>query len=754
MSKELSPQYNPKEVEDRIYRTWEQSGFFNPDVCVRKKVTAKNAPVFSIVLPPPNVTGTLHLGHAFEDTLQDIMVRFHRMRGKRTLWIPGTDHAAIATQAKVEDTLYKKERKTRHDLGREEFLKRVERFAQESRDTIVHQIKKMGSSLDWSREAYTLDKQRNFAVRTAFTRMYDEGLIYHGSRMINWDPKLKTVISDDEIEWKEEQTSFYYLQYGPFVIGTARPETKFGDKYVVMHPSDKRYTRYIHGQKIELEWINGPIIATIIKDKAVDREFGTGVMTITPWHDAVDFEIAQRHHLDKEQVIGYDGKLLPIAGEFAGIHIKKARPMIVEKLTEKGLLVRTDTAYTHRIATSSRGGGVIEPQMKEQWFVGVNREFRMPHSKIKGLKKAQHITLKDLMLHAVKSGQIRISPKRFEKIYFHWVNNLHDWCISRQLWYGHRIPAWYRSTDTHGRQNSTPSESPGVETYVGIEAPKGKGWEQDPDTLDTWFSSGMWTFSTLGWPLDYTRGKPKKGSDLANYHPTSVIAPGYEILPLWVSRMILMSGYLLGEVPFHRVYFHGIVRDKDGRKFSKSLNNGIDPLEVIALYGTDALRMSLTVGIGPGSDVRFDMDKVKAYRNFTNKLWNITRFILLRSDTHKAKTKIHFSAKQQKHIRALAALTKKVTGHLEACEFHHAAQLLYHYAWHTFADKIIEETKPQFESADADERLQAAAFLLQIHTTLLKLLHPFMPFVTEELWAQLAQSTKPKNLLMVEPWPS
>lgn len=741
MSTELSPQYDPKDVEERIYRMWEQSGFFNPDVCVRKKVTAKNAPVFSIVLPPPNVTGTLHLGHAFEDTLQDIIVRFHRMRGERTLWIPGTDHAAIATQAKVEDTLYKKEGKTRHDLGRKEFLKRVERFAQESHDTIVHQVKKLGASLDWSREAYTLDTKRNLAVRTALKRMYDEGLIYRGSRIVNWDPKLRTTVSDDEIEWKEETVPFYYLQYGPFVIGTSRPETKFGDKYVVMHPADKRYATYKHGQKIELEWINGPVTATIIKDKAIDMKFGTGVMTITPWHDAVDFDIAERHGLDTEQVIDYDGKLLPIAGEFAGIHIKQARPMIVEKIAHKGLLVRTDADYTHRIATNSRGGGVIEPQIKMQWFVAVNKEFRMParttvqsgraRSKIKGIKKDQRISLKQLMVHVVKSKQIEITPKRFEKTYVHWVNNLHDWCISRQLWYGHRIPAWYKDG----------------KTYVGINPPQGKGWEQDPDTLDTWFSSGMWTFSTLGWP--------KATMDLKNYHPTSVIDPGYEILQLWVSRMILMSGYLLGEIPFRRVYFHGIVRDKDGRKFSKSLNNGIDPLEVITTYGTDALRMSMTVGIGPGSDVRFDMDKVKAYRNFTNKLWNIGRFILLHAENKKTGDAVNFSPKQKKYLAELAALTKKVTRHLDAFEFHHAAELLYHYTWHTFADKIIEETKPQLTGGDKDARVKAAAFLLEIYATLLKLLHPFMPFVTEEIWAQLpAVSGTKKKLLMIERWPT
>ena len=369
----LSP-YDSKSTEKSIYKLWEKSGFFNPDNCVKAGVATKNAEVFSIVLPPPNVTGTLHMGHAARLAVQDIMIRYHRMKGHRTLWLPGTDHAAIATQSRVETDIYKAEKKTKHDLGREEFLKRVEQFAQESHDTIIHQVKKMGSSLDWSREAYTLDEKRNLAVRTAFKRMYDDGLIYRGARIVNWDPKMQTTVSDDEIEWKEEIANFYYLKYGPFIIGTARPETKFGDKYVVIHPDDKRYKEYKHGQKIEVEWINGPITATILKDEVVDMEFGSGVMTITPWHDATDFDIAERHNLDREQIIDFNGKLLPIAQEFTGMHISKARPAIVEKLKEKGLLENIDDNYTHRIATNSRGGGIIEPQIKEQWFIDVNKK--------------------------------------------------------------------------------------------------------------------------------------------------------------------------------------------------------------------------------------------------------------------------------------------------------------------------------------------------------------------------------------------
>jgi len=867
----MEPRYDHTKLEGEIYARWEKSGFFNPDVCVEKGVTDKDAEPFSLSLPPPNVTGTLHIGHAFEDAIQDIMVRYQRMRGRRTLWVPGTDHAAIATQAKVEGMLYKEEKKTKYDLGREEFLRRVENFAQESHDTIVKQVRRMGTSLDWSREAYTFDEKRSFAVRAAFEKMYDAGLIYRGARIVNWDPKLKTTVSDDEIAWKEEPAPFYYLKYGPFVIATARPETKFGDKYVVMHPNDKRYKKYKHGDTLKLEWINGSVTATIIKDDVIDMEFGTGVMTITPWHDATDFGIAERHKLDKEQIIDFDGKLLPIAGEFAGIYITKARPLIVEKLRAKGLLEKVDEKYLHRVATNSRGGGLIEPQIKMQWWVDVNKPFAMGESSLKGIPKGSRATLKELMRKVVKSGQVKIVPERFAKIYFHWINNLHDWCISRQLWYGHRIPVWYclacggkadkkmgfagdvvpqvfdRKTRTyrlrdhgftvgdrvafensatgelfgygtmteiakttvaeidlkdpkhwktyeareqliaafkrhypekdirsdtpvwlytyvfdqtikksdgirvnpeiksrwflvrHGETDSvknntvdgwqdTPLNETGLaqaekhaegmrgkkidliissdlkrcketaeifarttgakiiydpdlrernwgalegipkserdlhhqdasysyhgkpergESFADVEdrswnafqkylklyadknvvfsihggpirlimgklrkwsfeevlryyppvsemvaldisAPcaqcKGEIYEQDPDTFDTWFSSGTWTFSTLGWP--------EKTKDLATYHPNSFMAPGYEILFLWVARMILMSGCLLGQIPFKIAYLHGIVRDIEGRKFSKSLGNGIDPLELANTYGADAVRLS------------------------------------------------------------------------------------------------------------------------------------------------------------------
>ena len=597
--RDIPKAYDPQAHEDGIYAAWEASGLFNPDNLPERN--QKGEP-FSIILPPPNVTGTLHMGHAVMLAIEDIMIRFARMRGKKTLWLPGTDHASIATSTKVENILFKEEGKTRHDLGREAFLKRVEQFAKDSHDTIVGQMRKMGASVDWSREAYTLDEARNKAVNFAFKKMYDDGLIYRGYRVVNWDPIGQTTISDIEIVYKQEQAKLYYFQYGPFVISTARPETKFGDKYVVMHPEDERYAKYTDGQKLELEWINGPITATVIKDVAIDRSFGTGVMTITPWHSMIDFEIAERHHLDKEQIIDLHGNLLPIAGEFSGMNIDEARNKIVEKLRDKGLLVKEED-YTHEVATAERTGALVEPQIMKQWFIDVNKKFS------RGLfKKA---TLKTLMQDAVNSGKVTIMPDRFNKTYFQWVDNLRDWNISRQLWFGHRVPAWYRSD----------------EVYVGLEAPEGEGWTQDPDTLDTWFSAGMWTFSTLGWPSS-AKASDGRPSDFEQYHPTSVLETGYDILFFWVVRMILMSTYLVGDVPFKTVYLHGLVRDEKGRKMSKSLDNIINPLDMISAYGADATRLSLVIGSTPGNDSKLSEEKIAGYRNFTNKLWNISRFVL------------------------------------------------------------------------------------------------------------------------------
>ncbi len=845
----MDKNFNHLELEDKIYRMWEKSGYFAPD-----KLPGERKETFSIALPPPNVTGTLHIGQAYETTLQDILVRFERMRGKKTLWVPGTDHAAIATQAKVEKKIYEEEGKSRHDLGREELLRRVMEFALESQNMILTQLRKMGVSLDWSRLAFTLDEKRAKAVYAAFKKMYDAGLIYRGHRIVNWDPKGQTTVSDDEIEWVEEQTAFYYLKYGPFEIGTARPETKFGDKYVVMHPKDKRYEKYEHGQKIELEWINGPITATIIKDEVIDMEFGTGVMTITPWHDNTDFEIAERHNLEKEQIIDLEGKLLPIAEEFKGLSITEARSRIVAKLKQKSLLVRTEENYTHRIATNSRGNGVIEPQIMKQWFVNVNKKFKLKNSKLKGIRAENETTLKEIMRKTISSGQIKITPEQFEKRYFHWIDNLRDWCISRQIWFGHRIPVWYcgKKAQTMKRMGFAGDVVPQVfnektltyrlrdyglavgdkvafedsakRTVFGygtitevlkmtvgeIDLKDKRHWKtyenrgelivafkrhypekeitentpawlytytfdstmpkngcgnlvvskdkptaclscgrnenltQDPDTLDTWFSSGLWTFSTLGWP--------EETDDLKTYHPTNLMSPGYEILYLWISRMIFLSGFLLGEIPFKTALMHGIVRDEKGRKFSKSSGIGGDPREVIELYGADALRMALVSGVAIGNDPVFQIERVKAYKHFANKVWNVGRFLLMNkpNDYKQGDGEKFLKPDDKKRLKELEKIKKEITKHYENFELHLACEKIYHFLWNTFANNILEERKERLKNGGEEDKLGAYCLLETIYKESLKMLHPFMPFVTEQIYQEVfAQNSK---LLLVEEW--
>ncbi|KKQ48042.1 MAG: valyl-tRNA synthetase [Candidatus Yanofskybacteria bacterium GW2011_GWC2_37_9] len=743
MHEKLLKPYNPKETEERIYKLWEDSGFFNPDVCVEKGITKIDAPHFSIVLPPPNVTGNLHTGHALMLVIEDIMVRYARMQGKKTLWLPGTDHAAIATQSKVE-SLLEKEGIRKNGIGREKFLKHVESFAKESHDIIVNQAKKMGASLDWSREAFTLDDARNLAVKTAFKKMYDDGLIYRGHRIVNWDPKGQTTISDDEIVYEERKSKFYTFKYGPFEIGTARPETKFGDKYVVMHPDDKRYKKYTDGQKIKLEWINGPIEATVVKDEAIDMKFGTGVMTITPWHDNTDFEIAEKHKLDKEQIIDKYGKLLPIAGEFSGMKISDAREKIVEKLKAKRLLVSVDENYINRVATAERTNGIIEPQIMLQWFVDVNKKIS-----IRGNK-----SLKELMFEPVREGKIKIIPNHFEKVYFNWIENLRDWCISRQIWYGHRIPVWYHEPICIPRVGKEDQISKCLEIIVNVEKPVCEycdaNYVQDEDTLDTWFSSGLWTFSTLGWP--------EKTKDLETYHPTTILETGYDLIFFWVARMILMSQYLLGEVPFENVYLHGMVRTADGKKMSKSLGKkAIDPLDIIKKYGNDALRMAMIVGNTPGNDLKLDENDIRGYGKFDNKIWNASRFVLEQIKDLDTKNLQKLDEEDKKSDEELKKLLAEITKELNDFKFSIVAEKVYHYFWHTFADIIIERSKKKIlENKNAN----SAKILLYTHlTTLLKVLHPFVPFITEEIWSMMpsAQSTdgkNKKNLLMVEKWPS
>jgi valyl-tRNA synthetase len=724
--------YNPQDHEQNMLNLWHEKELYNPDICEKCGYTNPEAGTFSMVLPPPNVTGQLHLGHASMLTIEDIMTRYNRMLGRKSLWLPGTDHAAIATQTRVEKVLAK-EKTTRSKLGREEFLRRANEFALTNQNTILHQSKMMGASLDWSRLAYTMDEDRSLAVRTAFKRMYDDGLIFRDERIVNWDPKGQTVISDDEIVRIEEKTKFYYFQYGPFVIGTARPETKFSDKYIVIHPDDERYLEYTHMQELEVEWINGPIKATIIKDSIADPEFGTGVMTITPWHSQVDFELAQKYNLDKEQIIDIYGKLLPVAGEFSGMKIAEAREKIVEKLDQKGLLVKIDDNHELAKATAERSGGTIEPQVMKQWWIDVEKEFQYPFDSLKGIKKGEIVNLKKLMQHAVRSGNINILPKRFEKVYFHWIDNLQPWCISRQIWFGHQIPVWYKHKDTENE-----------EIYTGVTAPNGDEWEQDPDTLDTWFSSGLWTFSTLGWP--------NETSDFLEYHPTDILETAADIIFFWVARMILMSTYLIGHYPFKTVYFHGLVRDEKGRKISKSLGNNIDPLDVQAEFGTDALRMALIVGTTPGQDVKFSVDKVRAYKKFANKLWNITRFVL-ENINRPTTDKTDILPKHQKYIDEIRSVHSSVTEHMNKYRYYLAGEELYHFVWHSFADKILESCKIDI-SGNSEEKASAQTVLYILLRSSLIMLHPFMPFITETIWKHIPHDKKDDRPLIVTPWTS
>ncbi len=715
MDEKFKKPYDPITTEGRIYDMWEQSGLFNPDTCVEKGVVASDAPTYSIVLPPPNVTGRLHMGHALMLAIEDTFVRFKRMRGFRTLWVPGTDHAAIATQSVVEKEISKKEGKSRHDLGREALLARIEEFANESHDTIVSQLKVMGASLDWSHEAFTLDDARTRAVRTVFKQMYDAGLIYRGNRIVNWDPKGQTTISDDEIVHEERAATLYTFRYSkdfPIPVATTRLETKVGDTAVAVHPDDTRY-KHLIGTEYDVTFCGMPLHLTIVGDESVDPSFGTGALGVTPAHSTIDWEIADRHSLPRPQVINEYAKMVAPGSPIDGMKVTDAREAVVAWLREEGLLVAEED-IRQNVSTAERTGGIIEPLPKLQWFIDVNKE-------IPGRGKS----LKQIMLDPVRNGDITFVPEHFDKTYFHWIENLRDWCISRQIWYGHRVPVWYK----------------GDEIVVG-EAPTGDGWVQDEDTLDTWFSSGLWTFSTLGWP--------EQTADLRDYHPTDMIETGYDILFFWVARMILMTGFTLDTIPFRTIYMHGLVRDAQGRKMSKSLGNNMDPLDIAAKYGADAARMALIVGNTPGTDMRISEDKIKGYKHFANKLWNITRFIL--ENAGDADRTSEFTERDIALNAVVAELGAEVTKDIEEFRIYMAAEKLYHYTWHELADVILEESKTIFQGDDVAAIASRKRFLLENLYTIIAFLHPFMPFVTEEIYQSLPE--KGPESLMVSSWPS
>ncbi len=737
---ELEKAYESAKYEDVIYERWEKSAAFVPKISPKKKP-------FVISMPPPNATGTLHLGHAVMLALEDIMIRQKRMQGYSALWLPGTDHAAIASQSFVEKKLQAQGiKRPREDLGRDKLLEEIKSFVETSKNTIRNQIRKMGASCDWTREKYTLDAGLNHAVNVFFGRMFEDGLIYHGDRIVNWDPRMQTTVADDELEYKEEKTNFYYIQYGPVVIGTARPETKFEDKIIVVHPDDNRYKK-LHGKEFEVDWINGSIKAKVITDRCIDPQMGTGAMTITPAHSLVDFELAERFKLEKPRIIDLEGKLLDVAGEFAGMSISQARPKIVEKLKEKGLLVKVDENYVHNIAVNYRGKGVIEPQIMKQWFMDVNK----PAIEWKG----KRMSIKDVMIDVVESGMIKIVPKRFEKIYFHWIKNLNDWCLSRQIWWGHQIPIWFKVSAEDKKKWSHHPESSSyllqslkikiLETRFSESEPADGHWIHDPDTLDTWFSSALWTFSSLGWP-EHT-------DDLTYFHPTDVLETGYDILFFWVARMILASTYCLRYdglpeercIPFKTVYLHGLIRDIHGRKMSKSSpETCIDPLEMAKKYGTDAVRLSLIIGNTPGNDMRLNEEKIAGYRNFVNKIWNASRFALLNiPDPQKDVDDIERFIKTGTDrwiVTKLHRLIHEINTDLAKYRFSDGANKIYEFIWGELCDWYLEISKGESMNSDV---------LLYVLKNVLRLLHPFVPFVTEVIWSKLGNS----EMLIGDSWP-
>ena len=702
--------YEPKNHEKAIYELWEQSGFFNPD-----KLQGDRTETFSIVMPPPNANGSLHAGHALFVTIQDIMMRYKRMQGFKTLWLPGADHAGFETQVVYEKKL-EKEGRSRFGMDPKELYAEIMAFTLANKSFMENQIKELGASCDWSRLLFTLDPKVIATVNATFKKLETDGLLYRGARIVNWCSKHQTSLSNLETEHVERKDKFYYFQYGPFVIGTARPETKFGDKYVVMHPDDERYKEFVHSQKIELEWIHGPITATVIKDEASDPEIGSGVMTITPWHSGIDFEIAKRHNLDYEQVINWQGKLLPIAGEFEGMNIKDAREKIVEKLQNKGLVVKIDEEYQHAVPCCYKCEREIEPQIREQWFVKTK-------------------PLAEKALSAVDSGELVFVTERDERVFRDWMEKIEDWNISRQVVWGIPIPAKICTQCGHGMVD--------IENEITSCASCGGTVVQDPDTFDTWFSSGQWPLCTTNYP---------DGDDFKNYYPTSVMETGKDIIFFWVARMVMLGIYATGTSPFKKVYLHGMVRDKHGKKMSKSKGNVIAPSEIQEKYGTDALRMGLIVNNAPGTDMNLDPDKVNAYKKFANKLWNITRFVLSSVETYEKDAQ--FTKEDAENISEhLTKNLTEITAYMEKDRFDLASEKIYHFVWSYFADELIEESKALLASEDITVSASRKRLLAEYLVASLKILHPYMPFITETIWQELPSDMKDTEILMVAQWP-
>ncbi len=711
MAKDLAKQYDPKDVEDRIYKFWLDGKYFHAKCDPDKKP-------YTIVIPPPNITGQLHMGHALDNTLQDILIRYRRMQGYDALWLPGTDHASIATEAKIVEAM-RKEGITKEDIGREGFLKRAWEWKEKFGGRIIEQLKKMGSSCDWDRERFTMDEGCSKAVKEVFVNLYNKGLIYRGERIVNWCPHCLTSISDAEVEYEDQAGHFWHLRYpfkdgsGYLELATTRPETMLGDTAVAVNPNDERY-KDIVGKTLILPIVHREI--PVIADDYVEMDFGTGCVKITPAHDPNDFEVGLRHNLEVIDTFTDDAHIKPEWGKYAGMDRMEARKAIVEDLEKEGAIVKIED-YSHNVGVCYRCHSSIEPKVSKQWFV-----------KMEPLAKPA--------IDCVKNGEVKFVPERFDKTYYHWMENIKDWCISRQLWWGHRIPAWY--CDECG-EVVVSKETPTVCPKCGC-----NHLSQDLDTLDTWFSSALWPFSTLGWP--------DKTPELAHYFPTSTLVTGYDIIFFWVARMIFSSVENMHERPFDTVFIHGIVRDAQGRKMSKSLGNGIDPLIVIDEYGADALRFTLATGNSPGNDMRFSDEKVGASRNFANKLWNAARFILMNlGEDEKAPHIPDELALEDKWILSLFnKLTKEVTDNLDKFELGIAVQKLYDFIWDVFCDWYIEISKIRLNSGDEKAAQTARDMLVYIMSNTLKLLHPFMPFITEEIWQTLPHEGES---IMISEWP-